>query len=150
MTILFCCFKQSVQISTPYDAYFVDDIEDFLAWENDKSRSSMTQQLIFLDTEFTGLAQRWPRLISIGLVSEDGSREFYAELTAEGCMERSRRGCARTSCRSWRGATGSCCRAICAGGSPGGLAGLALRAWRGTWALRPTSSSLSPCRSVAH
>lgn len=48
----------------------------------------MTQQLVFLDTEFTGLAQRWPRLISIGLVSEDGSREFYAELTPEGYMDK--------------------------------------------------------------
>ena len=38
--------------------------------------------LIFLDTEFTGLGQRWPRLISIGLVNEDG-REFYAELPME-------------------------------------------------------------------
>ncbi|MDA8381756.1 MAG: 3'-5' exoribonuclease [Betaproteobacteria bacterium] len=36
--------------------------------------------LIFLDTEFTGLDQRSPSLISIGLVTEDGGREFYAEL----------------------------------------------------------------------
>lgn len=35
--------------------------------------------LIFLDTEFTGLGQRWPRLISIGLIDETG-QEFYAEL----------------------------------------------------------------------
>ena len=35
--------------------------------------------LIFLDTEFTGLGQRWPRLISIGLIDEDG-QTFYAEL----------------------------------------------------------------------
>lgn len=42
--------------------------------------------ILFLDTEFTGLGQRWPRLISIGLVSEDGQHEFYAELTAEGYM----------------------------------------------------------------
>ena len=35
---------------------------------------------IFFDTEFTELGME-PRLISIGLVSEDGSREFYAELT---------------------------------------------------------------------
>jgi hypothetical protein len=48
----------------------------------------MKQQLVFLDTEFTGLAQRWPRLISIGLVTEDGSREFYAELTPEGYLEK--------------------------------------------------------------
>ena len=36
-------------------------------------------KLIFFDTEFTGLIID-PRLISIGLVSEDG-REFYAELS---------------------------------------------------------------------
>lgn len=48
----------------------------------------MTQQLVFLDTEFTGLGQRWPRLISIGLVSQDGRHEFYAELTAEGYLEK--------------------------------------------------------------
>ncbi|ABR91865.1 Hypothetical protein mma_3038 [Janthinobacterium sp. Marseille] len=35
--------------------------------------------LIFLDTEFTGLDQRKPDLISIGLVDETG-QEFYAEL----------------------------------------------------------------------
>lgn len=35
--------------------------------------------LIFLDTEFTGLNQTRPDLISIGLVDEMG-REFYAEL----------------------------------------------------------------------
>ena len=35
--------------------------------------------LIYLDTEFTGLGQRWPRLISIGLIDEDG-QTFYAEL----------------------------------------------------------------------
>ena len=35
--------------------------------------------LIYLDTEFTGLGQRWPRLISIGLIAEDG-QTFYAEL----------------------------------------------------------------------
>lgn len=35
--------------------------------------------LIFLDTEFTGLDQSKPDLISIGLVDENG-REFYAEL----------------------------------------------------------------------
>ena len=38
--------------------------------------------LIFLDTEFTGLNQRRPRLISVGLVAEDG-RKFYAELPME-------------------------------------------------------------------
>lgn len=36
--------------------------------------------LIFLDTEYTGLGQPSPRLISLGLVTEDGSREFYVEL----------------------------------------------------------------------
>lgn len=35
--------------------------------------------LLFLDTEFTGLDQKQPDLISIGLVDEAG-REFYAEL----------------------------------------------------------------------
>jgi hypothetical protein len=34
----------------------------------------------FLDTEFTGLGQRTPLLISLGLVSEDGRHTFYAEL----------------------------------------------------------------------
>lgn len=38
-----------------------------------------TAYLIFLDTEFTGLDQAKPDLISIGLVDESG-REFYAEL----------------------------------------------------------------------
>ena len=36
--------------------------------------------LFFLDTEFTGLGID-PKLISIGLISEDGTREFYAELS---------------------------------------------------------------------
>lgn len=44
--------------------------------------------ILFLDTEFTGLGQRWPRLISIGLVSEDGQHEFYAELNVEGYIEK--------------------------------------------------------------
>jgi hypothetical protein len=43
--------------------------------------------ILFLDTEFTGLGQRWPRLISIGLVSEDGQHEFYAELNVESYIE---------------------------------------------------------------
>jgi hypothetical protein len=38
--------------------------------------------LVFVDTEFSGLGQRWPRLISIGLVCED-NREFYSELPAD-------------------------------------------------------------------
>lgn len=44
--------------------------------------------ILFLDTEFTGLGQRWPRLISIGLVSEDGQHEFYAELNAKDYIEK--------------------------------------------------------------
>lgn len=44
--------------------------------------------LVFLDTEFTGLGQRWPRLISIGLVSDDGRHSFYAELAPEGYMDK--------------------------------------------------------------
>ena len=36
--------------------------------------------LLFLDTEYTGLGQRDPRLISLALVAEDGQREFYVEL----------------------------------------------------------------------
>lgn len=39
--------------------------------------------LLFLDTEFTGLGQRNPDLISIGLVSEDGRHSFYSELVSE-------------------------------------------------------------------
>ncbi|MDP9648634.1 PolC-type DNA polymerase III domain-containing protein [Paraburkholderia caledonica] len=36
--------------------------------------------LLFLDTEHTGFAHSRPKLISIGIVSEDGQREFYVEL----------------------------------------------------------------------
>ena len=36
--------------------------------------------LIFFNTEFTDLGVD-PRLISVGFVSEDGERSFYAELT---------------------------------------------------------------------
>lgn len=39
--------------------------------------------LLFIDTEFSGLGQRWPRLISIGLISEDRQHSFYAELPPE-------------------------------------------------------------------
>lgn len=39
----------------------------------------LSLMLVFLDTEFTGLNQASPDLISIGLVDETG-REFYAEL----------------------------------------------------------------------
>lgn len=43
---------------------------------------------VFFDTKFTGFGHRYPRLISIGLVSEDGAREFYAELTPEGYLSK--------------------------------------------------------------
>jgi len=36
--------------------------------------------LLFLDTEYTGLGQTDPKLISLALVAEDGRREFYVEL----------------------------------------------------------------------
>jgi hypothetical protein len=36
--------------------------------------------LFFLDTEYTGLRQPTPKLISLGMVCEDGRREFYVEL----------------------------------------------------------------------
>lgn len=48
--------------------------------------------IVFLDTEFTGLGQRWPSMISIGLVSEDGQYEFYAELVTDGYIKK---------CDSW-------------------------------------------------
>jgi len=44
--------------------------------------------LLFIDTEFTGLNQRWPRLISMGLVSEDGQHSFYVELPPESYMDK--------------------------------------------------------------
>lgn len=34
---------------------------------------------VFFDTEFTTLLEK-PKLVSIGLISEDGSKQFYAEL----------------------------------------------------------------------
>lgn len=37
--------------------------------------------LLFLDTEYTGLDQPNPKLISLALVAEDGHREFYVELS---------------------------------------------------------------------
>lgn len=43
--------------------------------------------LLFLDTEFTGLDHRNPRLISMALVREDG-RHFYAELPPESYMRK--------------------------------------------------------------
>ncbi|WP_175712481.1 hypothetical protein [Burkholderia ambifaria] len=40
--------------------------------------------LLFLDTEYTGSGQLYgqhePKLVSLALVAEDGSREFYGEL----------------------------------------------------------------------
>ncbi|MGV3581255.1 MAG: hypothetical protein ACO1N8_03025 [Methylophilus sp.] len=36
--------------------------------------------LIFFDTEFSSLYET-PKLISIGLITEDGKQEFYAELS---------------------------------------------------------------------
>ena len=48
--------------------------------------------LVFLDTEFTGLDHRWPRLISIGLVSEDGAHCFYAETPRDTYLDK---------CSSW-------------------------------------------------
>ena len=48
--------------------------------------------LVFLDTEFTGLDHRWPRLISIGLVSEDGAHWFYAETPRDTYLDK---------CSSW-------------------------------------------------
>ncbi len=36
--------------------------------------------LLFLDTEYTGLGQHDPKLISIALVPEDGKNQFYAEI----------------------------------------------------------------------
>lgn len=41
----------------------------------------MNKKLIFLDTEFTDFS-REPKLVSVGLVTEDGD-EFYAELPME-------------------------------------------------------------------
>ena len=35
--------------------------------------------LVFLDIEFTGLTVN-PRLISIGLITENGEHQYYAEL----------------------------------------------------------------------
>lgn len=39
--------------------------------------------LIFIDTEFTGLGDPDPRLISIGLAPADGRDSFYAELSED-------------------------------------------------------------------
>lgn len=37
--------------------------------------------LVFLDTEYTGYEQAAPQLISLALVTEDGKREFYVEIS---------------------------------------------------------------------
>lgn len=52
-----------------------------------------SHMLIFIDTEYTGLGQRDPKLISLALVPADGRNEFYAEVaqgdgwTLEDCAE---------------------------------------------------------------
>ena len=43
--------------------------------------------ILFLDTEFTGLDQPRPKLISIGLVSENGEHWFYAETPPDSYRE---------------------------------------------------------------
>ncbi|WP_186223154.1 3'-5' exoribonuclease [Burkholderia gladioli] len=43
--------------------------------------------LLFLDTEYTGFAQAFPKLISIGIVAEDGRAEFYVELADTWTLE---------------------------------------------------------------
>ncbi|WP_322106004.1 3'-5' exoribonuclease [Paraburkholderia sp. J41] len=37
--------------------------------------------LLFLDTEYTGYSEPAPQLISLALVTEDGRREFYIEIS---------------------------------------------------------------------
>ena len=37
--------------------------------------------LLFLDTEYTGLGQVHPKLLSLAIVPEDGRHEFYVELS---------------------------------------------------------------------
>lgn len=55
--------------------------------------------LVFLDTEYSGLGQRLPSLISLALVPEDGKREFYAELPAGGYAEQCDYWVKKMSCR---------------------------------------------------
>ena len=63
----------------------IDRVKPTQLPENPFEASRMT--LLFLDTEFTGLGQRSPHLISMGLVSEDGRHSFYAELTPESYVD---------------------------------------------------------------
>lgn len=42
--------------------------------------TKLVKLLLFLDTEYTGLAKVDPKLISIALVPEDGRNAFYAEI----------------------------------------------------------------------
>jgi hypothetical protein len=44
------------------------------------SKGALTIMLIFLDTEFSSLRQKKPKLLSLGLISED-SRDWYGELS---------------------------------------------------------------------
>jgi hypothetical protein len=46
-----------------------------------KIMGSTTPQLIFLHTEHTRHASGYPELAAIGLITEDGTRQFYAEVT---------------------------------------------------------------------
>jgi hypothetical protein len=46
------------------------------------------RMLVFLDTEFTALSQPWPKLISIGLIHEDGKSTFYAEMNSDSYMNK--------------------------------------------------------------
>ncbi|MBM2886493.1 hypothetical protein JFK97_19060 [Chromobacterium phragmitis] len=86
--------------------------------------------LLFLDTEYTGLGQEAPRLISLALVAEDGSREWYAELaegwTVDDCAEFVKREVlphltgprltlaeARASLRDWMASAPRRCVAAC-------------------------------------
>ena len=59
--------------------------EDMKVWELMNSVGKETQlsegcMNVFFDTEFSGLVID-PKLISIGMISEDGDRTFYAELS---------------------------------------------------------------------
>lgn len=47
------------------------------------SNAVMGKKRVFIDTEFSGFS-REPKPISVGLVTEDGLDEFYAELPREG------------------------------------------------------------------
>ena len=44
---------------------------------------------VFLDTEFSGIGQRWPRLISLALVAEDESvPPLYIETPRESWVDK--------------------------------------------------------------